>query len=64
MVNAIVDSSNEDDLGFPNQVAIAQMGIYSKREHPSSSQYLQQISWLQWKQPHGNKEFPWNIELE
>jgi hypothetical protein len=25
---------------------------------------LQQISWLQWKQPHGNKEFPWNIELE
>jgi len=34
MVNAIIDSSIEDDLGFPNQVAIAPNGYFQQKGAP------------------------------
>jgi hypothetical protein len=34
MVNAIVYSSTKDDLGFPNQVAIAPNGYFQRKGAP------------------------------
>jgi hypothetical protein len=34
MVNFIVDSSIENDLGFPNQVAIAPNGYFQRKGAP------------------------------